>query len=313
MAEELTCCICGDRVAPPYRIVGQRVYCERHYATVNKPNPGFWRAGIIQIIGVGVVSAIVAFLASLLGPLDQAMLILVGVILAIVPSAVWLYFFYRQDRLEPEPKTRIAAVFLLAMLLTDALGLRIIDNWFQIRAWAWADSSTSLLASILIIGFTRQAIAYASVRLVVYDTPEFDERMDGIVYGTVAGLGVATLLNLNYVIANGGVALGPGVIQVVTTALAQASFSGLLGYFMAGAKFEHKPIWWVPLGLCIAAVLNGLFSWLLSEVSADGLAVSPWRSLVLGIAVALAVFALLLALMRRATQETLSQAAAGSE
>src|SRR4051794_12442567 len=308
MAQELTCCICGDPLAPPYRIVGGRAYCERHYAMVNKPNAGFWRAGIIQIVGVGVVSAIIAFLAGQLGPLAPGTLTIVGVILAIVPSAVWLYFFYRQDRLEPEPKTKLAAVFLLALLLTSALGLPLINDWFQVRVWASADSVTSLLTSILIVGFTWQAIAYAAVRLVVYNTPEFDERMDGIVYGTVAGLGLATLLNLNYVIANGGVALGPGVIRVVTTALAQASFSGLLGYFMAEAKFEHKPIWWVPLGLFIAAVLNGLFSWLLSEVSANGLTVSPWRSLALGMVVALAVFALLLTLMRRATQETLAEA-----
>jgi RsiW-degrading membrane proteinase PrsW (M82 family) len=234
------------------------------------------------------------------------MLIVVGVILAIVPSAVWLYFFYRQDRLEPEPKTKLAMVFLLALLLASAVGVPLIYDWFRMPAWASVESVTSLLASILIVGFTWQAIAYLAVRLVVYATPEFDERMDGIVYGTVAGLGVATLLNLNYVIANGGVALGPGVIRVVTTALAQASFSGLLGYFMAEAKFEHKPIWWVPLGLFIAAVLNGLFNWLLGEVSASGLTVSPWRSLVLGIVVALAVFALLLTLMRRATQETLA-------
>jgi RsiW-degrading membrane proteinase PrsW (M82 family) len=307
MAEELTCCICGDPLTPPYRTVGGRVYCERHYATVNQPNPGFWRAGLIQIVAVGVVSALIAFLAGQLGPLDSTLLIVVGVILAIVPSAVWLYFFYRQDRLEPEPKAKLAAVFLLALLLTSALGVPLINNWFQVRVWASADTITSLLASILIVGFTWQAIAYAAVRLVVYDTPEFDERMDGIVYGTVAGLGVATLLNLNYVLANGGVALAPGVIQVVTTALAQASFSGLMGYFMAEAKFEHKPVWWVPLGLFIAAVLNGLFSWLLSEVSASGLTVNPWRSLILGMVVAVAVFALLLALMRRALHETLAQ------
>jgi len=310
MAEDLHCCICGEALTPPYRIIGGRVYCERHYATINKANAGFWRAGIVQIVGVGVVSAIIAFLAGRLGPLDPTMLIFVGVILAIVPSAIWLYFFYRQDRLEPEPKTRIVAVFLVALLLTGGLGVPLILDWFRLPTWAVNDSITSLLASILIVGFTWQAITYAAVRLVVYDTPEFDERMDGIVYGTVAGLGVATLLNLNYVIANGGVALGPGVIHVMTTALAQASFSGLLGYFMAEAKFEHKPVWWVPLGLFIAAVLNGLFSWLLSEISANGLTVSPWRSLVLGILVALAVFALLLALMRRVTEETLSESGA---
>ena len=53
MAEELTCCICGDPVTAPYHIVGGRVYCDRHYAIVNKPHRGFWRAGIAQIVGVG--------------------------------------------------------------------------------------------------------------------------------------------------------------------------------------------------------------------------------------------------------------------
>jgi RsiW-degrading membrane proteinase PrsW (M82 family) len=305
MPEPLTCCICGDPVSPPYHIIGQRVYCDRHYAAINKTHPGVWRAGAVQILGMAVFSAIVAFLAQYLGELDRTALIVAGIFLAIVPSALWLYFFYRQDRLEPEPKAKIAQVFLLALILTDVIGLRIINDWFRVSTWAPAEGWTSLLASILIVGFTLETIVYVAVRLLVYATAEFDERMDGIVYGTVAGLGVATLLNLHYIVDNQGVALAPGVIQVVTTALAQASFSGLLGYFMAQAKFEHRPVWWVPLGLVIAAVLNGLFSWLISEVSSAGLTVNPWRSLGLGLAVALAVFFILLALMRRATQATL--------
>lgn len=309
MSETLPCCICGDPVAPPYNTIGQRVYCDRHYAQLNKPNRGFWRAGLFQIILMGVFSALVAVLASNLGALDHTVLVVVGLLLAIIPSALWLIFFYRQDRLEPEPKTKIAEVFVLAVILTDVLGLRLFNDWFQLPRWALAQTFTSLLADILVVGFTIQAIAYAAVRLVVYATPEFDERMDGIVYGTVAGLGAATLLNLHYVIDNNGVALGPGVIHVVTTALAQASFSGLMGYFMAEAKFEHRPIWWVPLGVVIAALLNGLFTWLMSEVSATGLTVQPWRSLALGLAVALVVFGVLLALMRRAMQSALVQPA----
>jgi len=308
MPETLPCCICGDPVEPPYNIIGQRVYCDRHYALINKPHPGFWRAGLFQIIIMSVFSALLALLAGNLGTLNRTALVLVGLFLAIVPSALWLVFFYRQDRLEPEPKTKIAQVFVLALILADVLAIRLFNDWFQLRSWAPAQTLTSLLANILVVGFTIEAIAYAAVRLVVYATPEFDERMDGIVYGTVAGLGVATLLNLHYVIDNDGVALGPGVIHVVTTALAQASFGGLLGYFMAQAKFEHRPGWWVPLGLVIAAVLNGVFTWLMSEISASGLSVQPLRSLALGLVVALAVFGLLLALMRRATQSTLAPA-----
>jgi RsiW-degrading membrane proteinase PrsW (M82 family) len=309
MSEPVRCCIDGEPLTPPYHIVGGRAYCDKHYAMVNKPHPGFWRASVFQIVIMGVFSGALAYLASFLGPLTQTARILIGVFLAIVPSALWILYFYRQDRLEPEPKTRILAVFLLALVLQDFLGRRLINEWFDVARWAATDTTTSLLASILIVGFTWQVIAYAAVRLVVYDTPEFDERMDGIVYGTIAGLGVATLINLRYVIDNEGVALAPGVIQVTTTALAQASFGGLMGYFMAQAKFERRPIWWVPLGFTIAAVLNGLFSWLISEVSASGLTVDPWRSLLMGLAVALVTFFILVALMRRTTEVTLSRAA----
>jgi RsiW-degrading membrane proteinase PrsW (M82 family) len=208
--------------------------------------------------------------------------------------------------LEPEPKTEIAQVFLLALILTDFIGLRLINDWFQVPAWSSANNLTSLLASILIKGFVFQGIVYVAVRAAVYDSAEFDERMDGIVYGTVAGLGIATLLNLHYIIDNEGVALAPGVIQTVTTALAQASFGGLMGYCMAQAKFEHRPMWWIPLGLIIAAILSGLFTWLISEVSAAGLGVDPTRSLLVGLGVALGTFVILIALMRRANRATLS-------
>lgn len=280
-------------------MLGGRVYCDRHFALVNKPHPGFWRAGVIQLAGMALFAVVIAWAADLIGPLEGAPLILAGLFLALAPTALWLYFFYRQDRLEPEPKTRIAAVFVVALLIGEALGMRLIYDWFQTPLWASADTVTSLLASVLIVGFTWQGIAYAAVRVVVYATPEFDERMDGIVYGTVAGLGLATLLNLHFVLDNQGVALAPGVIRTVTTALAQASFGGLMGFFLAEARFAHRPLWWVPLGVALAAVANGLFSWLIGEVSASGLTVDPWRSLALGIVVALGCFVFLLGLMRR--------------
>ncbi len=307
MDNSLHCCICHEPVTPPYQTLGKRVYCAKHFATVNKPHFGFWRAGVLQIVAMAVFTLIVAVVADNLGELTQPALIALGVFLALVPTALWLFYFYRQDHLEPEPKTKIAQVFLLALLLTDALGLRVIDDWLAFARWSTVNWQTSLLATILIVGFTYEAIKYASVRLLVYATDEFDERMDGIVYGTVAGLGVATLLNLNHVIANQGVALGAGVINVVTTALAQASFGGLMGYFLAQAKFEHKPVWWVPLGVALAATLDGLFTWLIDEVSEVGLGVDPYRSLILGLGVALATFAALIALMRRARARTLAK------
>ncbi len=308
MSDKPYCCVCQEPVEEPYNMLGGRYYCAKHYVVVNKPHVGFWRAGVIQIIGMAIFSLVVAAIAGNLGPLDRTALIAIGLFLAVVPSALWLWYFYRQDRLEPEPKTYIGLVFIAALILADFLGLRLINDVFQMSVWASANTWTSLAASILIKGFVLQVCMYVAVRL-VYAGSEFDERMDGIVYGTVAGLGVATLLNLHFIIDNEGVALAPGVIDVVTTALAQASFGGLMGWFMAEDKFTAKPFWFVPAGFALAAVLNGLFSWLIGEVSAAGLTVEPARSLIMGLAVALVTFGALVWLMNRSTEVTLRRKA----
>jgi RsiW-degrading membrane proteinase PrsW (M82 family) len=309
--EQKFCCVTGEPVYPPYHVLGGRVYSDRAFAQVNKPHPGFWRSVVLQIAGMAVFAAVVAVLGNFLGNVTGTALIVSGLIIAIVPSALWLLYFYQQDRLEPEPKAHLALVFFAAMLLTDVIGRRVILDWFHVPEWASYNTWTSLGASILIVAVTYQLVIYISIRL-VYHTSEFDERMDGIVYGTVAGLGVATMLNLRYVIDNGGVELAPGVVRTVTTALAQASFGGVMGWFMAEAKFTHKPAWFVPAGFAIAVVLNGFFSWLIGEVSAAGLGVEPWRSLAFGLAVALGTFLVLALLMRRSTEVTLRRGAAGA-
>lgn len=302
--EQRYCCITGEPVYPPYNILGGRVYSDHAFAMVNKPHPGFWRAVIVQLVGMAIFAAVVALLASLITEPTPTVRVLLGLFLAIVPTVLWMGYFYRQDRLEPEPKHRLGLVFMTALLLTDVIARRLIYDWFRVQEWAAYNIATSLAASILITSVTYTAITYIAVRM-VYATDEFDERMDGVVYGSIAGLGIATMLNLRYIIENQGVELAPGVVQTVTTALAMASFGGLLGWFMAEAKFTHKPTWWVPVGFIVTAVLNGIFSWLIGEVAASGLTVEPWRSLALGFVVALATFLVLAVLMRRATEVTL--------
>jgi RsiW-degrading membrane proteinase PrsW (M82 family) len=302
--QQQKCCICGDAVTPPYNTLGGRVYCANHFAHVNKPHTGFWRATLIQVAGMAVFSAVVAILANLLPPLSTAPLILLGLFLAIVPTALWLIYFYRQDRLEPEPKHKLGIVFMTALLLTDVVARRLIYEWFRVPDWAATNTWTSLGASVFISSVIYQGIIYIAIRM-VYQSDEFDERMDGIVYGTVAGLGVATMLNLRYIVDNAGVELAPGVVRTVTTALAQASFGGLMGWFMAEAKFTHKPSWWVPAGFAVSVLLNGLFSWLIGEVADAGLGVEVWRSLLFGLLVAMGTFLVLAMLMRRATEVTL--------
>jgi protease PrsW len=311
---EKICCVCHQPVGPDARRLGGRVYCERHYVKVAQDRPSAWRAGLAHILGLVAFVLIVEVLLALINPtLIGWPLVVTGLVLALIPALIWLFFFYQQDRLEPEPKGYVFAVFILGALLAQAVGIPLLRDVFEVRRWLPISPWANLLGSILVIGFTQEFLKYVAVRYTVYPTAEFDERVDGVVYGTAAGLGYATMLNLHYVVASGGVNLQAGVIRIVVTTLAQASFSGLSGYFLGRAKFEVEPVWWLPSGVALAAIANGLFTYLRGELTTTALRLTgggfnPWPGLVLATVVALVTFGALFYLIRRANRLTLAGA-----
>ena len=256
------------------------------------------------IVFVGVVYALDGALQPVFTP---STLLLTGVLLALVPAGIWLVFFYMQDRLEPEPKHFVLGVFALGGLLASAIGVPLVENVFRVSHWLYADTVTTILGGILVVGFTQEFLKYAAVRYSIYHSEEFDEPTDGVIYATAAGLGYATVLNIQFVVSNGGVDLGSGVIRMAVVALAQAAFSGITGYFLGRAKFESEQVWWMPLGITLAAVTNGLFNWLRGRVvqggiSLAGASANPWLGLAFAAVVALATTGVVLWLVRRSVQ-----------
>jgi len=264
-----------------------------------------WRNEFLLIISLIVFVGVVYALDGALKPVFTAStLLLTGVFLALVPAAIWLIFFYSQDRLEPEPKGYVLGVFALGALFAAAVGVPLIENVFRVSHWIYANTLATILGGILVVGFTQEFLKYAAVRYSIYHSNEFDEATDGVIYATAAGLGYATVLNIQFVISNGGVDLGTGVIRMAIVALAQASFSGITGYFLGRAKFESEQIWWMPLGITLAAIFNGLFNWLRglvsqTSVSLSNVAVNPWPGLAFAAVVAFATTGIVLWLVRR--------------
>ena len=309
--DQATCCVCHKPVASDAPRLGSRAYCDEHFAKVSNDRRGVWRSGVAQVVALVVFAMLVALVVRATEPaLEGTALALVGVVLALVPALLWLAFFYLQDRLEPEPKSYVLAVFVLGAVLANGVGIPVVRDLFRVQDWLGHSLLITILGSVLVIGFVQEFLKYAAVRYSVYLLPEFDERVDGILYGTAAGLGYATMLNIHYVVVSGGVDLSVGVVRIVVTALAQASFAGITGYFLARAKFEEEPVWWLPLGLSAAAVLNGLFTVARSGVtrvgaSLVGQTVNPWYGLILATVVAGLTLGVLLALVRRSIRLTL--------
>jgi RsiW-degrading membrane proteinase PrsW (M82 family) len=282
----------------------QRVAAERR---------GLWLASALAL--VGLLAFVLLFNFALPAPgagLGTAARVGLGLVLAAVPAALWLVFFYSLDRAEPEPKRMVFNVLALGALLFAALqppllALLGVDEWLYATWWS------RLIGGILVVGVIEQTLVWLAVRFAVFDHPEFDERVDGVIYAVAAGLGVATVINFRYVLEYGGVDLDVGSIRVVVNALAHAAFAGVLGYFIGQARFERVPVYYLPAGLGLAALLNGLLFFLLERTPATVLqGQKPWLDLVLAALVAIGALALVFWLIARANEETrrLAQGAA---
>lgn len=267
---------------------------------------GLWVAIAITLIGLLVFTGIFNFILPNFGDnLNGIPLILVGLLFSVIPAIIWLYFFYRLDRLEAEPKHMVIGVFLIGALVTAALHDFIINDIFNVRDWQYNSWWGHLLGGILIVGFVEQFIVYATVRYMVFRNPEFDERVDGVIYSVAAGLGLATVLNFYYVFRSNGVDLDIGSIRMVINALAYASFAGIMGYFIGQARFEKTPVYYMPMGLAIAAAFNGIFWYLLDRSFGGGLRANPWGDLILATIIAVISLAIVFWLIERANEETL--------
>jgi protease PrsW len=264
----------------------------------------FWRSVLLSLGGLALFIILVALIPW--PPLEGIPLLAVGIVLALVPALLWIVFFYQQDRKEPEPKRVVLRVFLFGALMAGGAGQPII-NLFHVDDWMHGSAWLRLAALILIVGFTQEFFKYAAVRYTVFPTPDFGGRLDGIIYGVAAGLGYATALNLTYVLSNQGVVPFVGSLRMVDTALAQAGFVAITCYFLAGARDGSRPVWWVPAGLTLAAVLNGLFAFLRREVTVQGLTVRPWNAVFLSIAFLVVALGILFFMIRRAEWRTATE------
>ncbi len=304
------CVVCNEPIKGVGRMLGGRGYCEKHYRRVVQGHSGAWRATLGLIAGLFVFVGVISLLTSAGAVVLQGTaLVVAGLILAAVPAGIWLVVFYRQDRLEPEPKRLVLGVFVLGAVLASTIGQPLIGGLFRVNTWADFSLWTKIAADILIVGALQAFLIYAAVRYTVFRSDEFDEPVDGIIYGAAAGLGYATMLNISYIVSHGGVDLGVGALRVAVMALAYASFGGVLGYFLGQAKFAARGPFWLPLGVLATSVLNGLVTVALGAVSRAGLQATPIRGMVLAAAIAGVTFMLLFAFMRRSNYEALTSRA----
>ena len=180
--------------------------------------------------------------------------------LAIAPAVFVLCYFYLKDRYEPEPLGWVIKVFFIGAFMVIPAAL------------LEAPFPEGLFVTVIVAPIVEESLKFAAVYFTVYRDEEFDEPVDGIVYGVAAALGFAMVENIMYVLEGG---LAVGIVRAIASVPAHALFAAVWGYTLGLARFrpeKERPLL-IASGLAAAMVFHGVFNLLASDSEIFGLIV----------------------------------------
>lgn len=192
-------------------------------------------------------------------------MLIILLLIALAPGFFLAWYFYHRDKYEPEPKLKIIKIFIIGGLLVIPAGLA------EMGLMSLTKVNTNNLYNIFILSFLiiapiEELLKYYAVRRWIYDSTEFDEAMDGIVYTVAASLGFATLENVFYVIQFG---IGTGITRAFSAVPGHALFGGLMGSYIGRAKLRReKETKLIITGILLAILCHGLYDLLVLTRSA---------------------------------------------
>jgi RsiW-degrading membrane proteinase PrsW (M82 family) len=179
------------------------------------------------------------------------------------PALLAMYLVDRLDAKRPEPASlrRKVAIFgalsvipamLLEVFLSNSVGANL-DPDFTYQGASFK--------SFVVAAGVEEACKIFVVYWIVWRRPEFDERMDGIVYASRAGLGFALIENVMYLMT-----LAPTVeaqiqmwiLRAVLAVPGHAMWTGMIGYCAARRRFDKQGLGLVG-GYLLAVAFHGAY------------------------------------------------------
>lgn len=162
--------------------------------------------------------------------------------LVFVPSIIWALFFYLQDRYAPEPLPDIIASFIAGMAAASLGVIPLLTVLFRIPEWIYASIPLFVLGSFFVKAAMACILLFLVLRYGFLPLKEFNEPVDGMVYGAIAGTGFAFVYTLHYLWGHPSFTLYVMAFTATVNVLIYSSVGSLMGFLIGRAKFQRANI-----------------------------------------------------------------------
>ncbi len=185
-----------------------------------------------------------------------------AIVLGIIPTLLWLWFWLQEDKLHPEPKNRLALTFfggMVSVLVVLPIEKLIYGFIGDLRP-----------ATIILWSAVEEICKFAAVYFIAIHNKDTDEPIDAVIYMITGALGFSALENTFFLwnIVDNGLLLQTfitGNMRFVGATLLHTASSAVVGilyalYFYRSTLKKELALF---IGLIIAIVLHSLFNLLI--------------------------------------------------
>lgn len=217
-----------------------------------------WRSIIIEagLLFSLTLGLFVAF--NLLGlsiPTEVQPTITLG--LAILPLAIWVLFSWLAERRVPQPRSQLHIVLLLSALAANAIGVPLIDQFFQVDRWLPLSSAINrIIGYTFTMGVVQELLKYAVARYTIWPQ-NLRTRLDTVAYSAAGAIGYATVLNLHFAL-NSSVTPDVAANRIFGTVALHLATSIIVAYGLSMVRFGEPPVFLLTLTLAAAAFVTGV-------------------------------------------------------
>ena len=180
------------------------------------------------------------------------------VLLAVVPTALYSWLIWRLDRYEHEPLQLLLITFVWGAL--PALLLAVVAE-LGLASLAGPYLQDGLDSTLLAPVVEEPVKALALIGVFLFVRREFDDLLDGIVYGALIGFGFAMSENMLYFLANPGHLATVWVLRSVVFGFNHAFYTSIVGITLGLIRFDRRR--WLgyaalPAALALAILLHAV-------------------------------------------------------
>ena len=213
--------------------------------------------------------------------------IVIAFISGVIPTLVWLWFWTREDKENPEPKNMIALAFLGGMIAVVislflekyfyGFGLKNLFSsgifshilpWFQSIATKTGITIDKVLLVMIVAPIIEELSKFVLAYILVLRSKEDDEPLDPMIYMITTALGFAAIENMLFLIdpiskQNVIASINNGDMRFIGATLLHTISSATIALFISYNFFDKKveKTVYTVLGIIVAVFVHGAFNY----------------------------------------------------